>query len=131
MYTIANNVRRNAVATQRATALLVDQVVVSATPVLTGRARSNWLVGLGSPVRRVVETLGNAALSASISAARARINSSKEGETIWLSNNLSYIQRLNQGSSAQAPAGFVERAVETARVALRRRLRILQDRPVA
>jgi hypothetical protein len=35
----------------------------------------------------------------------------KPGEQIHITNNAPYIRQLNDGSSKQAPAGFVERAI--------------------
>jgi hypothetical protein len=32
-------------------------------------------------------------------------------QTIWILNGLPYIERLNEGHSQQAPAGFVETAI--------------------
>lgn len=95
------------------TAGAVDQTVVLATPVDTGRARANWQVGIGSPVKQATdETDPNG--QPTISRNGSRISSRKAGDTIYLSNNVAYIGYLNQGSSAQAPAGFVEQAVAQA-----------------
>lgn len=102
-------------------ALAVDQTVVLATPVDTGRARSNWLVGLGAPVRRTVGShspgkhlgIGESAnASASIGLASGTINARKPGQDIYISNNLEYINELNNGSSRQAPKNFVEKAAQ-------------------
>lgn len=97
----------------RRVALSVDAVVVMATPVDTGRARSNWIVQLGSPSTREIEPLaeGEAATAASINAAKDVIEQYKGGVDLHLTNNLSYIGALNDGTSAQAPAGFVQTAV--------------------
>ena len=98
-------------------ALAVDQTVVLATPVDTGRARSNWVIGLKTPSRRKVDpyapgsNLGtgeSANASASIGVARAKINARKPGDDIYISNNLEYIMELNNGSSRQAPRNFIE-----------------------
>lgn len=107
----------------RATALAVDQTVVMATPVDTGRARSNWIVSIGAPSRTTVDpyapgvggsTAGaNAAAAlAQGQAAIAQYNGLRDS-AIAISNNLPYIGRLNDGYSAQAPAGFVEKAVQS------------------
>lgn len=92
-------------------AVSVDQAVVTATPVDTGRARSNWLASIDVARTGTVPTHGPGAEAASIAAARAVIASRKPGQAIFISNNLPYIERLNQGSSSQAPAMFVEAAV--------------------
>lgn len=97
----------------RNVALAVDATVVMATPVDTGRARSNWIVELGEPASGTIEPLaeGNAAARASIEAAKKVIATYKGGVDIHLTNNLSYISALNDGTSAQAPAGFVQTAI--------------------
>lgn len=119
-------------------AIAVDSTVTIATPVDTGRARSNWIASLGTPTDEVLDdayvpggfgplrtnvprTLGadTGAINAAIAIGRARalINSRRPGTDIWLSNNLDYIGDLNRGSSAQAPAMFVQQAAaEAARV---------------
>ncbi len=102
----------------RAVAIVVDQAVVLATPVDTGRARSNWRVSSGSPDTAVREpyasgtggSSGAQNAAAAIDHGKAVVQADRSG-TIYISNNLPYIGALNDGSSAQAPAGFVELAV--------------------
>lgn len=91
-------------------ALTVDQTVVSSTPVDTGRARGNWQVSLGFPVVEEQDLVDKAG-TVTIAAGAAVIRSRQSGQTIFISNNVPYIGRLNQGSSSQAPANFVEMAV--------------------
>lgn len=104
-------------------ATIADQVVVFSTPVDKGRARSNWIVSLGFPNTSTIEPyapgekLGigeNANASAAISQATGIINTRKSGQDIFISNNLPYIGKLNDGYSAQAPSNFVEKAVDAA-----------------
>lgn len=87
------------------------QAVVVGTPVDTGRARGNWIPAIGKPPTRPVPTLdksGTAGLgNAKTLFARYDLGDGK----IFIVNNLPYIQRLNEGHSQQAPAGFVQRAV--------------------
>lgn len=102
----------------REVAVAAAQTVIVATPVDTGRARSNWLASVVGARRDTIDPLaeGQAATGPSISAARAVIGS-YNGDThreVTLSNNLAYIGRLNDGYSAQAPAGFVRLAVQAA-----------------
>lgn len=104
----------------RKVALAVDTAVVLATPVDTGRARANWQVGIGEPkVGTLPEPAspGGGAQLALDSAASSIATYNGEG-TIHITNNLPYIEALNNGHSSQAPAGFVERAVAAARTAL-------------
>ncbi len=120
----ADNVPREVSKVMKKAALAVDQTVVMATPVDTGRARSNWIVSLGEPVdvirrpyaplpegqdpSKIGET-GNA--QGAINQAKAEIERHKTG-AICVTNNLPYIGRLNEGHSSQAGAMFVEEAVQ-------------------
>jgi len=92
------------------TAGVIDQTVVLATPVDTGRARGNWQVSIGSPITEAVDELSPGG-SEAIATGKAVIRSRKPGQTIFISNNVAYIEALNEGSSSQAPANFVELAV--------------------
>lgn len=104
-------------------ALIVDQTVVMATPVDTGRARSNWIVQVNAPATIPREAYApgesKSTEAANTQAALDQGREAIEGFTlddasIHITNNLPYIARLNEGSSAQAPAGFVEKAVKAA-----------------
>lgn len=106
---------------KRKTALAVDQALVLATPVDTGRARSNWLVSLGSGRSNVVDPyaptnkagIGESAnAQGAISQGSGEIARAVPSQDIYITNNLPYIVPLNQGHSAQAPAMFVEQAIE-------------------
>lgn len=105
--------------TVRRTALAVDQTLVLSTPVDTGRARSNWVVSLSSPAPGTINpyvpgqggSTGASNAAAAIKQAQAQI-SGYNGGSIFITNNLPYIKPLNDGSSAQAPAGFVQAAVQ-------------------
>lgn len=103
------------------TALAVDQAVVLGTPVDEGRARSNWIASIGSPVSETREPYspgsklglgesGNA--SAAIAQGTEVIRASPPNTPIFITNNLSYIAKLNNGSSRQAPKNFVNNAVK-------------------
>jgi hypothetical protein len=92
----------------RKAALAIDRRVVFATPVDTGRARANWRAALGGPFTKELDSTD---AGAAISQAQGVIAGSKPGQAIYISNNVPYIVRLNEGSSAQAPAGFVEDAL--------------------
>ncbi len=88
------------------------------TPVDTGWARSNWLVRMKdrptSPVGTRPAKKGDAGVDEG--AAEAAIAEFAAGYVInvgnvYISNLVPYVPRLNDGSSKQAPAGFVERAI--------------------
>lgn len=89
------------------------------TPVDTSQAISNWQVKLESPADTPIGphypgekgSTYSASASQTIEDAEVVLKNKKPGQSIYISNVLRYIGRLNEGSSAQAPAGFVERAV--------------------
>ena len=88
--------------------------VVGGTPVDTGRAMNNWVISVGSPSRVVHEEGGSAG---SIEASKAgnattTLASVTNFDTVWISNNLPYIGALEEGSSKQAPSGWVAAAIQ-------------------
>lgn len=99
----------------RRVALSIDQAVVMATPVKTGRARANWRVQAGSANTETLPAPSSPgdgaqrALQEGLDAAAGYAGG--DGSSIHITNSLPYIQRLNDGSSDQAPAGFVETAI--------------------
>jgi hypothetical protein len=115
---LANNLERAVPNLIRKVALAADQAVVSQTPVDTGRARSNWIVQIGSAYTGTIGprspgsrgSTGADNIQGSLSQAQAEIATYTQGE-IHITNNLPYIERLNNGWSAQAPSGYVEAAV--------------------
>lgn len=94
--------------------IAVDQAVVLGTPVATGRARGNWRVTIGSPAvgyeRERFSPSGQESIQEALSVSSAIV----PGNDVWISNNLPYIGALNDGHSKQAPAGFIEKAVQAA-----------------
>ncbi len=100
-------------------ALTIIGDLVYVTPVDTSQALSNWQASLNSPVDSKIPphfpgqqgSTQKASASAALEAARSVLSGKKPGDKIYISNVLPYIRRLNDGYSAQAPAGFVERAV--------------------
>jgi len=108
---------------KRLAAFTILQAVSFGTPVDTGRARANWLVDLGKPAEGTVGSQGARPADAPdpLAAGRATIDRSEPEQSIHVTNNLPYINELNEGSSAQAPAGFVQLAVSSAVAAIRGR----------
>ncbi|UAG58578.1 hypothetical protein Kaya_041 [Pseudomonas phage Kaya] len=101
------------------TALAIVGDLAYKTPVDTSQALSNWRVTLDSPATGTIAphypglqgSSQRASAAETINAAKSVLANKKPGQAIFITNNLPYIRRLNDGYSAQAPAGFVERAV--------------------
>lgn len=96
-------------------ALAIDQAVVLATPVRTGRARSNWRVSLGemnNETRPVPDSPEQGAALALVEGEDVMKEYRKDDKkkTIHITNSLPYINRLNEGSSKQAPKDYVNTA---------------------
>lgn len=101
------------------TALAIVGDLAYKTPVDTSQALSNWIVTLDTPSGQQIKphypgsggSTYRASAAETINNAKAVLKNKKPGQAIFITNNLPYIKRLNDGYSAQAPAGFVERAV--------------------
>lgn len=111
---LANKVGENAITLVKEVAVAVDETVVLTTPIKSGTARRNWQVEIGSIAEGTLsepDSPGSGAASA-LDQARAKISQYKGGSEINITNNLPYIERLNNGYSAQAPVGFVENSIQ-------------------
>lgn len=92
---------------KRRVALTVWAELIATTPVDTGRARAGWNMSAESPG---AEKPAEGAQSYPVPSATPPANA----QTICIYNNVEYIVGLNAGTSTQAPALFVESAVEKA-----------------
>jgi hypothetical protein len=84
--------------------------VVLKTPVDTGRARGNWFTTLTQPSARVSDNTDPSGREA-IQRGTGTITSVQPFGKIWITNNLPYIQPLEDGHSGQAPNGMVATTV--------------------
>ena len=76
-----------------------------------GTARANWQIGLGNPENTILFEQDPDG-GTTIARAWTRIETWRSfNQALWLSNNVPYIGRLNDGWSVQAPAGFIEQAI--------------------
>ena len=110
----------------RRVAFAIDRALVMSTPVgnpdlwkrpapkgyVGGRARANWIPTLNTPSQVPSERKDKQG-SATIALLAPVTQNYRLGDTLWLSNSLPYIVRLNEGHSTQAPSGYVEMAIET------------------
>lgn len=100
-------------------ALAVDKAILETTPVDTGQAISNWVAVLGGPssgqIQPYVPGKFGSTHTANIQAAYAQAVytiTPRTGNTpIYISNAAVYINKLNSGTSTQAPSGFVQNSV--------------------
>ncbi len=83
------------------------------TPVDSGRARGNWFVSPSERSNRTIDEFRRAAQARTEGTATINSVISQRGlPTITISNNLPYIEKLNEGSSLQAPRMFVELEIQ-------------------
>ena len=109
-------------------ALDIVQELVFRTPADTSKALSNWNVKVGSSSRDVIEAYiqgerGSTRIASAeeaIGNANASLKGRKLGQIIYITNNVDYIKDLNDGSSLQAPAGFVDISVIAAKKRVRK-----------
>lgn len=102
----------------------VFQALTSANPVDTGFSRAGWIPSTQAPapgpstrptVRSDAEALAARLFAKHSDAARAIRDGYKlQSGAVYIVNNVGYVIYLNQGTSAQAPAMFIERAIQTA-----------------
>lgn len=115
MKALGERIERNVSVLQGHVMDAVQEHVIIATPVKTGRARNGWRVGDGSP-DTTLDMVGPFDKSG-----QTRIDSNRDVclahdtlASLYLDNEVHYIPDLNHGSSVQAPSGFIQRAVTIA-----------------
>lgn len=106
-------------------AKLVRPASSGGTPVDTGFARANWVPSISAPFTAIVgspEAVSQGAAAQGL--AQVATQYMLQNGPAFVSNNVNYITRLNDGSSKKAPAAFVQmaiadavRAVDRARIA--------------
>lgn len=138
-----SDIENGAVNLVKRTARASLQYLVESTPVDTGQARSNWRVSLVNRTFSVIPPYvpgrhlgigerGNA--SAAIAAGNAEISKlragpkSGAGSAVFITNNTSYIEKLNNGWSDQHPGGFIEGAALIAQKEIRNFRLLRRDR---
>jgi hypothetical protein len=98
-------------------AMVSDRELSRRTPVDTGRARTNWIATLREPSNHSTPSTD---VAAQMSASAQVISQFKlDDGTIFLTNNLTYIQALEEGHSRQAPNGFAKQSILVAGAAVR------------
>lgn len=135
MYKLSSNIELNTNDLVKKVAIRVHHELVMETPVDTGQARSNWQVTIGQPATGVVDTFvpggfgstrGQNAMESTIAGLNV-LDAKKPGQDVWITNNLPYISKLNDGYSWQAKPGYIlvailvgAKIVKTAKVTVTR-----------
>ena len=92
-------------------AFSVFQSVIQKSPVDTGRFRANWNLSVGNPDLSTSEATDKTG-SASIGKVASGITQYKLSDgSVFLTNNLPYAMRLEDGYSGQAPNGMVRLSI--------------------
>ena len=107
---------------RRAVSLELFNSVIRDTPVDSGRARGNWQTTTGAAAKTAIERDDKSGEAASKEAEQA-IKGSALSDPIYMSNNLPYIEPLENGSSKQAPEGMVKRNFARIRRIIQRQTR--------
>lgn len=80
--------------------------IIMDTPVLSGRLRNNWFVSVNKGSNETTERTGNESIG------RVNAVKFKLGDTLYLTNNLPYAERIEfTGWSKKAPQGMVRRNI--------------------
>lgn len=96
----------------RKIAIEVFRRIILGTPVRSGRARGNWQASISSPKLTSIDALDKTG-QVTISRMRSEVASWNPEDELpaFITNNLPYIKRLNEGWSKQAPANFIEQVI--------------------
>lgn len=112
---IGDELRKQVATIVKATVLELDANLREATPVDTGHARANWVPSIGSPSSAEDAGAAHEAGTAAILAYKL------EDGPAWESNNVPYVLALNAGSSTQAPALWIEAAIDKTNATMQQR----------
>jgi len=92
-------------------AMTVLMKLVEKTPVDTGRARGNWQVTLNQPAEGYDESEIDKNGGNTFTKGSMVIDDAPEYPIIWITNNVPYIQRLEEGHSGQASTGMMQNTI--------------------
>lgn len=118
---MASDIDRVVAALERVAESVVKQITLDATanliettPVDTGFAKASWVPSIGSPSDAVGGEPGKVSRSAQSRGLGELFTYRLSQGAVFIANNVRYIQKLNDGHSKQAPAGFVQAAISKA-----------------
>jgi len=92
----------------------IHEKLVTDTPVDTGWSASNWLLSTGKSITRVAGSKEKISIQERSAGAASILSWTFSKGAAYDTNNVPYIQDLNDGSSKQAPRGFVQLAIQAA-----------------
>lgn len=106
----AQNIEQRADLIKRKIALEIFRELIETTPIDTGRAKAGW--NLGPMLTSNVPPKDKSGYGYDVSMNVNPSMAPKDADIIYIYNNVEYIGRLNEGSSTQAPRGFVQIAID-------------------
>ena len=98
----------------------INRRLEAATPQDTGLAAKNWIAAKKAGTGKFVSPPAAAAAAQLQGIQAIKTFDSHRDERIIIENNVPYVSDLNDGSSRQAPPGFVQGSIARALRALRR-----------
>jgi hypothetical protein len=102
----------------KALTLEVTAELQESTPIDTGWARANWVPKIGEPSTesrpKIEANLPSAQVEQQKGLGEVLSGFKLSRGLVSIANNVPYIKRLNEGSSKQAPAAFVQQAISRA-----------------
>jgi len=121
---------------KKAASVIIQDLALT-TPVDTGAAVSNWQVTLDVPAESTIPAFAPSPKGKTVSGvwkhsvspdvtrennanvlianSQQVIDAKQPGQTLYIANNLTYIEILNNGNSDQIPSGFTDRALTLAK----------------
>lgn len=88
--------------------------LIETTPIDTGWARSNWVPNIGEPVTSTTGAPEGVSFASQQAGIAGLASYQVALGAVFITNNVPYIQVLNDGHSKQAPIGFVQLAIDKA-----------------
>jgi hypothetical protein len=95
-------------------ASIVGDTVRERTPIDKGVARDNWRTALNSPIKEAEylhDGESRREWTRQVPISKKVVGDYKKGDIIYITNNVDYMEKLNAGSSRQAPANFIDHAI--------------------
>lgn len=119
---LQKNLKSERVRIVKEVALKMLDTLVNSTPVDTSKALSNWQASIDTPIdtprNAIAEGSRGSTKSQSAAIAYAlgeiQIEKFKLNQAIHITNNLEYIEGLNNGTISKQPGLFVEKSIQIA-----------------